>query len=93
MPRGAPRLRASDGKKNQVGARVKQRRSELDLTQEDLSGRLALVTEGMWNPALQEVLHIEKGIRTVTDVEVLALASALGCGACWLLRGGDDRRS
>ena len=87
MPRGAPRLRAADGTKNLVAARVKQKRLKLKLTQDALNGRLALVTDGEWNPSLQEILHIENGSRLVSDVEVVALAKALECGACWLLSG------
>lgn len=87
MPRGAPRLRTKDGKKNQIGERVRERRTELKLTQDILSARLAYHTEGGWNPSLQEVLHIESGIRTVTDLELLALATALECEVCWLLVG------
>ncbi len=87
MPRGSPRLRTDDGKKNQLGDRVKQRRGELRLTQDALTARLAYVTYGAWNPSLQEVLHIENGTRTVTDLEILALAQALDCSPGWLLAG------
>lgn len=87
MPRGAPRLRAASGQKNQIGGRVRQRRVETGLTQDNLNARLAFVTVGAWNPSLQEVLHIENGTRTVTDLEILALAGALECDAGWLLRG------
>ena len=87
MPRGAPKLRAEDGKKNQVGVRVRQRRAELELTQDALNGRLAHLTHSNWNPSMQEILHIENGTRIVSDVEVVALARALECEACWLLLG------
>ncbi len=98
MPRGAPKLRAEDGRKNQVGERVRQRRLELELTQDALNGRLAHLTNGRWNPSMQEILHIENGTRIVSDVEVVALARALECEACWLLTGDiskseDVRRS
>lgn len=87
MPRGAPRLRSTEGLKNQVGERVRQRRTELHWTQDALTARLAYATVGAWNPSLQEVLHIENGSRTVTDLEVLALAQALECDSCWLFCG------
>jgi len=87
MPRGGPRLRATNGKKNLVGERVEERRKEMQLTQAMLTARLAYVTEGNWNPTLQEVLHIEQGTRLVSDVEVVSLAEALGVKACWLLTG------
>jgi transcriptional regulator with XRE-family HTH domain len=87
MPRGAPRLRAEDGKKNQIGERVRQRRSDLKLTQDQLNGRLVFVTYGQWNPSEQEILHIENGTRIVSDVEIIALGKALDCDPCWLLVG------
>lgn len=87
MPRGAPKLRAEDGRKNQVGERVRQRRMELELTQDALNGRLAHQSGGRWNPSMQEILHIENGTRIVSDVEIIALAHALDCSACWLLLG------
>jgi transcriptional regulator with XRE-family HTH domain len=86
MPR-ADRLRASDGSFNTVGARVKERRKALGLTQDQLQGRLGLATGGRWAISGQEVLNIERGTRTVLDVEVLALAEALECSPLWLLTG------
>lgn len=90
MPRGDPRLRTVDQRKNLVGVRVRTRREALKLTRDVLTARIAAVTEGLWNPALQEVLHIEQGTRTVTDLEVLALGLALEIDACWLLTGGGE---
>ena len=90
MPQGGPRLRAADGKLNQVGARVRSRRTELKMQQRSLLGRLADVTDSGWNPTPQEVLRIENGSRTVTDTEVAALALALECDACWLLMGKNS---
>lgn len=87
MPRGGPRLRTPAGKKNQLGERMHMRRKELRLTRDAVTARIAYATDGVWNPALQEVLHIEDGSRTVTDLEILALSQALECSACWLLIG------
>lgn len=84
MPR-ADRLKAPDGKFNIIGARVKERRRALKMTQDQLQGRLSLVTEGQWAISGQEVLNIERGIRTVLDVELVALARALECDILWLL--------
>jgi transcriptional regulator with XRE-family HTH domain len=86
MPR-ADRLKAADGKFNIVGQRVKERRKALKLTQDQLQGRLSLVTEGRWAVSGQEVLNIERGLRTVLDVELMALAKALDCSPLWLLSG------
>lgn len=80
-------MRAGNGAKNVVGGRVRVRRDALEWSQADLTARLAFVTGGAWNPAVQEVTHLETGRRLVTDVEVLALARALGCASAWLLTG------
>ncbi|MES2462000.1 MAG: transcriptional regulator [Armatimonadota bacterium] len=86
MPRG-DRLKAKNGKLNTVGGRVRERRRSLRLTQDELQGRLGFVTDGEWAVSGQEVLNIERGLRTVLDVELLALARALECDVLWLLTG------
>lgn len=91
MPRGSPRLRTHDGRKNQLGKRLKQRRIELGYTQDTLNAKLALATNGEWIPSLQEILHIESGGRTVTDLEILALGTALSCSPEWLLTGNQPK--
>ena len=85
MPRGDVRLRAANGHLNQVATRIKERRRTLTMTQEELCARLAFVTEGQWNADRQEIVRIESGGRIVSDVELIALAGALSCRACWLL--------
>lgn len=97
MPRGGARVRAATGgggggAKNVVGERVSARRRELGWSQADLTARIAFVTGGAWNPALQEVTHIETGRRTVLDIEVIALAQALSCSAAWLLTGSQSEQ-
>ena len=87
MPRGGARLRTTEGKLNQISQRVVERRGVLGLQQDDLCARLAQVTNGRWNPAWQDISRIENGARLVTDLEILALAQALDCSACWLLAG------
>jgi transcriptional regulator with XRE-family HTH domain len=86
MPLGGARLR-QEGRSNVSGLRVRERRRSLKLNQDMLCGRIATVTEGEWNPDRLEVLRIEQGTRTVTDLELLALAKALGCSSYWLLTG------
>lgn len=93
MPRGAPRLRTTTGALNQVGQRVRERRRYLKLTHDAVNGRLADLTAGRWNPAPQEILHIERASRMVTDLELVALAEALECNPCWLLTGLHPDRS
>lgn len=87
MPRGSPRLRTADNKLNQIGARVRQRRAILHLQQDELCARVAVATGGIWSPAWQDLSRIENGSRIVSDLELLALASATECSACWLLTG------
>ena len=87
MPRGYPRLRTSNQKKNQIGQRVRDRRDQLTLTQDTLCARLAQTTNGLWIPDRREIYRIEDGRRIVSDLEILALAEALECYPCWLLVG------
>lgn len=87
MPRGGPRLRTEDSKLNQIGSRVRERRLALRLEQDGVCARVAAATEGQWNPAWQDLSRIENGARMVSDLEVLALARALGCDPCWLFLG------
>lgn len=87
MPRGYPRLRTPDQKKNQIGQRVRDSRTNLELTQDALCARIAQVTDGGWIPDRREIYRIEDGRRIVSDLEILALAQALKCQSCWLLTG------
>lgn len=87
MPRGAPRLRTQDRKKNLVGERVRSRRAQLKLTQDALCARLAEATNGEWVADRREIFRIEDGARIVSDVEIIALSEALECAPCWLLVG------
>lgn len=87
MPLGGARLRTPEGRANQCGLRVRERRRALRLKQDALCARIATATEGEWNPDRLEVLRIEQGSRSVTDVELGALARAMDCNLCWLLSG------
>lgn len=87
MPRGFPRLRTEEQKVNQVGQRVRERRADLHLTQDNLCARIAQITNGCWIPDRREIYRIEDGRRIVSDLEILVLANVLGCSACWLLIG------
>ncbi len=79
MPHGAPRLRTPDNKQNIAGPYVRERRQHLRLTQDALCGRLALATNGEWNPAPGDIYRIEAQRRIVGDLELVALAEALEC--------------
>ena len=86
MPRGAPQLRTPDDRMNLVGTRVRERRKSLNWNQDALCARIALATDGFWNPEWRDIVRIETGTRKVSDLELLALAKALECSAGWLLQ-------
>ena len=92
LPRRSPRL-TQHAKKNQIGARVRERRLALKLTQDAVCARLVTATDTLmdvpWIADDQEISKIENGNRTTTDLEILALARALECSACWLLLGQE----
>jgi transcriptional regulator with XRE-family HTH domain len=90
MPRGNPRLRTANGDQNLVGPRVRIRRKELKLTQETLCARLALLTEGRWNPSPGDIYRIQTQTRIVSDLELVALATVLDCDLLWLLGNAAD---
>lgn len=85
------RLRTPDGRINEVGKRVRQRRDELGVLQDALCARLAVETAGAWNPDRRDIGRIETGSRIVTDLEVFALARALECDAMWFFTGSEPR--
>lgn len=90
MPRGGPRLRTEDGKLNQVGGRVRERRLALGLEQDELCARIATDTNGLWNPGWQDISRVENGGRLVTDLEVIVLSRVLERKPVWLLVGETD---
>lgn len=87
------RFRDSSGKLNILGERLRQRRQAMKLTQDAVGARITVKTEGAWNAGRREILRIENGTRSVSDLEILALADALECDPCWLLRGDRDSES
>jgi len=76
-----------DGGLNRVGGRVAERRAVLGLAQDELCARLAETTGGAWVADRRDIYRIERSRRTVTDLELLALALAMDCDASWLLFG------
>lgn len=91
MPAPASRLKTDEKKYNQIGDRVNERRKAAKMTQEELCGRLAALTNGVWNPEFREISRLERGGRMVTDLEILALGRALQCSPCYLLTGEDHK--
>jgi transcriptional regulator with XRE-family HTH domain len=90
LPRGLKRVTVQ-GKRNQIGERMRERRKALRLTFRGLGGRVAAASDGLfddaWVPDDQELARIEKGRRVCSDLELVALARALECEPCWLLVG------
>lgn len=89
MARDGRGPRTAEGYRNLIGRRVKERRKQLRLTQDGLNARLATLTGSAWNPKSQEILHLERGTRLVTDVEVLVLAKVLKTSVQWLMTGKE----
>lgn len=79
-PKGSPTA-------NLIGARVRWMRERLQLTQDQLAGRLA--RHGIHLDYVK-IGQIEKGKRRVIDKELVAFAKALGVSITWLLSGDED---
>jgi transcriptional regulator with XRE-family HTH domain len=67
---------------NLIGERVKEARGKAQLTQNELSRKLAKHGVSIDRAG---VAKIETGIRGVLDFEVVALAKVLGVKVTWLL--------
>lgn len=72
------------GEKNLIGGRMRvaRLREKPRATQKDISARLQ--TAGV-NLSESSVGKIEKGLRPVTDLQLVAIAKALKVSAAWLL--------
>ena len=64
-------------RKNRIGRRVKKIRGERRMSQQELSNKLEL--QGVY-VCRGSVSRIEDGSRTVTDIELYAIAAVLGVG-------------
>lgn len=69
-------------RQNLVGERVKEARAKAQLTQDELSKKLAKFGVSIDRAG---VAKIENGIRGVLDFELVALAKSLGVKVVWLL--------
>ena len=76
---------------NIVGARIRERRKQLGLTQNDVAARLQLA--GLEGINQATVSKVENGTRRVYDYEVHAYAGALHVTADWLLDGAPPQRT
>ena len=72
---------------NIIGPRVRWMREKLQLTQDELSGKLA-----RYGITLDYVKigQIENGKRRVIDWELVAFARALGVSITWLISGDEE---
>ena len=71
------RARTEDGSMNLVGPTVKVRRLALRRNRSEFIKDLSNITKGRWAPSVADLLNIERQTRTVTDIELTALAKAL----------------
>ena len=76
------KLYKHNGLCNVSGARVRQRREELKLSQEQLSARLQLLGLDLNQKVISRV---ETGLRVVPDFELAYYARALDTDVLWLL--------
>jgi len=75
------------GKCNCSGRRIRERRKELRLSQEQLAGKLQLVGLDITQHAIS---RIETGLRVVPDYEIPYFADALEVSPLWLLEWKTD---
>ena len=76
------KLHKHNGLCNVSGARIRQRREELKLSQEQLSARLQLLGLELNQKVISRV---ETGLRVVPDFELEYYARALDADVLWLL--------
>ena len=70
------------GRCNCSGMRIRQRREELGLSQEQLAAKLPLYGLELGQKAIS---RMETGLRVIADYELLWLARALETTCSWLL--------
>lgn len=72
-----------------IGERIRQRRTQLDLTQDDL---LARVEVNEVHISRTQFSRIENGHLLANAAEIVALAAALNVTCGWLLLGHEEPR-
>lgn len=91
--RGDRRLRVPNargdghGALNQIGERLENQLRAKKLRHAKLIARIEDVTGGRWRPTRQDIYKITNGTRSVSEIELLALAEAIGCDPVWLFVG------
>ena len=76
------KLHQYHGRCNCSGMRIRQRREELGLSQEQLAAKLQLYGLELGQKAIS---RMETGLRVIADYELLWLARALETTCSWLL--------
>lgn len=76
--------------KNLCGKRVKLARIERDMKQVDLSA--ALSVDHDIEISQKAISRLERGVRPVTDIELVALSKLLGVTIGWLLFGDKGEK-
>ena len=76
--------------KNLCGKRVKLARIEKDMKQVDLSAALSVDCD--IEISQKAISRLERGVRPVTDVELVALSKLLGVTIGWLLFGDKGEK-
>jgi hypothetical protein len=82
-----PRPRSAEGRMNLCGPAIRERREALGLTRPEFIKRLSNATEGRWSPSEADLVNVERQTRTVTDIELVACAAALGIPVSDLISG------
>ena len=75
--------------KNLCGKRVKMARIEKDMKQIDLSA--ALSVDHDIEISQKAISRLERGVRPVNDVELVALANILDVSVAWLIYGKNHK--
>ena len=77
--------------KNLIGVRLRQARASANpkITQAQLAARLQVKGISIDRVAISK---IESGTRPVTDIELVAIAEAIGVSVFWLLGKTQDRQ-
>lgn len=71
-----------NGRCNQAGARIREAREGLRLSQEELAAKLQLAGLEITQKSIS---RIETGVRVLPDYELPYFAEALNCSITWLL--------
>lgn len=75
--------------RNVSGPKIKNRRAQLQWTQQRLADEIADASKGEWIPTQPDVRRVEGQRRILADRDLIHVAVALHCTAAWLLSEVD----